>query len=54
MLTEKAPTVGQSTSDARRRRRLGKQWDALEKAGAAHIPDCEESMDTHIAQLQKA
>ena len=27
-----------TTSDARRRRRLGKQWDALEKAGAApHI-----------------
>ena len=57
--TKKAPTWGQSTtgsgttSDARRRRHLGKQWDALEKARAAHTPNCEESMDTHIDKLQK-
>ena len=43
-----------TTSDARRKRRLGKQWDALEKAAAAHKPDSEESMDTHIEQLHKA
>ena len=33
---------------------IGKQWDALEKAGAAYRPDSEESMDTHIDQLHKA
>ena len=43
-----------TTSDARRKRRLGKQWDVLEKAGAAYKPDSEESMDTHIDQLNKA
>ena len=48
------PTGSGTTSDARRKRRLGKQWDALEKAGAAYKPDDEESMDTHIGQLQQA
>ena len=47
------PTGSGTTSDARRKRRLGKQWDALEKAGAAYKPDSEESMDTHIEQLGK-
>ena len=48
------PSGTGTTSEARRKRRLGKQWDALEKAGAAYRPDSEESMDTHIDQLHKA
>ena len=48
------PSGTGTTTEARRKRRLGKQWDALEKAGAAYRPDSEECVDTHIDQLHKA
>ena len=42
------PSGTGTTSEARRKRRLGKQWDALEKAGAAYRPDSD-----HIDQVHK-
>ena len=54
MNNKEKPSGTGTTSEARRKRRLGKQWDGLEKAGAAHRPDSAESMDTHIDQLHKA